>query len=241
MGRFVILAAPRTGSNLLCTLLNSHPRVLCHHEIFNPRFVRYALTLRDTGFDLGSLEERDRDPLAYLERVWGSSRPHDLVGFKMTRGQEGIVMDTVLDDPGVKKITLRRENRVRTYVSEQIAERLDQWEVYDERDLAGPRPRIEVDRRELADHVALNEGFYSMISAKLQRSGQESLELLYERLFDKDQHSRVLDYLGIEADPRGLVASSVRQNPKQLRELVANFDQLREALAGSDLERDLSA
>ena len=34
--RFVILAAPRSGSNLLCTLLNSHPEILCHHEVFNP-------------------------------------------------------------------------------------------------------------------------------------------------------------------------------------------------------------
>ena len=34
--RFVILAAPRSGSNLLCTLLDSHPEILCHHEVFNP-------------------------------------------------------------------------------------------------------------------------------------------------------------------------------------------------------------
>jgi len=240
MRRFVILAAPRTGSNLLCTMLNSHPRVLCHHEIFNPRFVRYALTLRDSGFDLGSLEERDRDPLAYLERVWRSPGPHDLVGFKMTRGQEGVVMDSVLDDPGVKKITLLRANRVRTYVSEQIAERLDQWEVYDERDLAGPRPRIEVDRGELAAHVSLNEDFYAMISARLQASGQESLQVLYERIFDCAEHERILAYLGVEADTP-LVARSVRQNPKDLRELIANFDRLRETLAGSSLERDLIA
>ena len=33
--RFVILAAPRTGSNLLCTLLDAHSRILCHHEILN--------------------------------------------------------------------------------------------------------------------------------------------------------------------------------------------------------------
>jgi LPS sulfotransferase NodH len=240
MGRFVILAAPRTGSNLLCTMLDSHPRVLCHHEIFNPRFVRYALTLREGDFDLGPLEERDRDPLAYLERVWRSPGSHDLVGFKMTRGQEGDVMDAVLDDPGVKKITLRRENRIRTYVSEQIAERLDQWEVYDERDLAGPRPRIEVDCGDLARHVSLNEGFYAMISSRLQRSRQDGLEVHYERLFDSGEQHRILDYLGVEA-ASGLVAHSVRQNSEHLSDLIANYDQLRDALAGSDLALDLSA
>ena len=34
--RFVILAARRSGSNLLCSLLGSHPHVRCHHELFNP-------------------------------------------------------------------------------------------------------------------------------------------------------------------------------------------------------------
>ena len=46
MTRFVILAVPRTGSNLLCTLLNSHPEILCHHEVFNPQGIFTALTHR---------------------------------------------------------------------------------------------------------------------------------------------------------------------------------------------------
>ena len=41
---------------MLCTLLGSHEDVLCHHELFNPRGVFYALELRDGSFDLG----RDR-------------------------------------------------------------------------------------------------------------------------------------------------------------------------------------
>ena len=40
---------------MLCTLLGSHPDVLCHHELFNPTGVYYALELRDTPFDLGTI------------------------------------------------------------------------------------------------------------------------------------------------------------------------------------------
>ncbi|MCA9265021.1 MAG: sulfotransferase, partial [Planctomycetales bacterium] len=69
MKRFVILAVPRTGSNLLCTLLNSHPEILCHHEVFNPQGIFLALTQRDRPHSLPSLDERNRDPLRFLDEV----------------------------------------------------------------------------------------------------------------------------------------------------------------------------
>ena len=65
--RFVILAAPRSGSNQLCTLLNSHPEILCHHEVYNPSAIFYALDLRDGTIELGTRDERDWRPLEFLE------------------------------------------------------------------------------------------------------------------------------------------------------------------------------
>ena len=58
--RFVILAAPRSGSNQLCTLLNSHPEILCHHEVYNPSAIFYALEYRGGSLDLGTIDDRDR-------------------------------------------------------------------------------------------------------------------------------------------------------------------------------------
>src|SRR5262245_28095673 len=125
--RFVILAAPRTGSNLLCTLLNSHDDILCHHELFNPAGSFYARELRDTDFSIGTLEGRERDPLTCLDRTWESPLGHSHVGFKMTHRQNPLVFEQVLNDPGVKKIILRRVNRIKTFVSYAIAEKLGQW------------------------------------------------------------------------------------------------------------------
>ena len=59
---FVILAASRSGSNMLCRMLDSHPAILCHHEIYNPKGIRLAVTLRETDFTLGTMAERERDP-----------------------------------------------------------------------------------------------------------------------------------------------------------------------------------
>jgi len=241
MTDFVVLAAQRTGSNLLCTLLNSHPEILCHHEIFNPRGPRYAVTHRDGSFDLGSLEERERDPVAFLNRVWRTRCGHPCVGFKMTRGQDERVLRHLLDDPSIKKIVLQRRNRIKTYVSQQIAQHLDEWEVYHSRELEPDRPRIEVDVTRLREHIASNERFYREIGEPLQTRPDSYIKVEYEGLLSQTLHRQLLDFLGVEPRGVGLKPSSVKQNSANLRELVSNFAELEEALRGTDLEEELHA
>jgi hypothetical protein len=128
--RFVVYAAPRTGSNFLCSLLNSHPRILCHHGLFNPGGIHYALDHRDGEPDFGTVEERDRDPQRFLEKVWSYDGGKRAIGFKFNSGEHPVAADTVARDVGVRKVLLRRRNRIKTYVSEQIAESTGEWESY---------------------------------------------------------------------------------------------------------------
>jgi hypothetical protein len=242
--RFVILAAPRTGSNMLCTLLGSHPDILCHHELFNPGGVFYALKLRDGSFDLGGIVERDRDPLAFLERVWSADLGHSHVGFKMTHRQNETVLDAVLRDVDVRKIVLRRQNRVRTFVSQRISEETGQWEVYREADLVSERPRVHVDVAALRENIAENEGYYGEVERLLEATGQPFVRVSYERLLaGRDgERTRVLEFLGLpEADRAAatLRIRSVRQNPPSLRELITNLAELEDVLAGTGLAADL--
>src|SRR5687767_1531082 len=157
--RFVIVAGRRTGSNLLCTLLGSHRDVLCHHELFNPDGIFYALPLRHKGFSLGSIAEREAAPLAFLSRVWEQSLGKPCVGFKMTRGQHSRVLDAVLADSNVRVIVLRRANRIKTFVSEMRAEASRRWEVYDPAEVDPSRPRVRVDLRVLDAYIVENEAF----------------------------------------------------------------------------------
>ncbi len=198
MTRFVILAVPRTGSNLLCTLLNSHPEILCHHEVFNPDGIFTALCHRDAATDVTSLRERDRDPLGFLDRLWRTGR-EDCIGFKWTRGQNELVLRAVLGDPAINKIVLRRQNRIKTYVSEKIAQQTQQWEVYRGQHLAMPRPRVSVDRTDLLNHIAVNEQCYADIEASLKRMNQPRIDVLYETLFAPAEQLRILEYLGVHA------------------------------------------
>jgi len=237
--RFVILAAPRSGSNFLCSLLNSHPEILCHHEVYNPSGIYYALEQRNGSLDLGTIEERDHDPLAFLESLWFASLGHRCVGFKMTRGQNEQVLTKVLEDREVRKIVLHRGNRIKTYVSTLVALQSGQWEVYSEADLIEPEPKIELNVPDLRRHIAENDAYYARIDNAIRASGQSALNVTYEDLGGSDEHSRLLDYLGVGCRSVPLVALSIKQNPSDLRRLVANYDEVLKALQDSELVAEL--
>ena len=239
MNRFVILAAPRTGSNLLCTLLNSHPQVLCHHEVFNPQGVFTAHDYDGDRLNVSSLRDRDDDPIGFLDLVWQTAGDGQCVGFKWTRGQDRDVLKHVLEDSAVKKLVLRRRNRVKTYVSEKIAQKTHQWEVYSSDDLLLPRPRIHVDAAQLVEHTAMNQRFYAEVMAVLDESCQPYRELDYETLFDRDVQIQIFEFLEVASPETPPIAGSVKQNPNDLRHTIENFAELSTRLSDSELIREL--
>ncbi len=239
VSRFVLLCTPRTGSNLLCTLLDSHPDILCHHEIFNPSGIFYALHLRDKGFSLGSMEERQNDPLEFMQRIWKYRFGCTHIGFKLNRHQNPQVLHTVLEDRQIRKVILKRRNRVKAFVSWLVAESVNQWEVYRDEDLVKNRPRVEVDVPALLDNISYCKNYYSEVQEALETSGQACFSLYYEDLFNISEQQRLLEFL--EVDSRGieLTFRSVKQNPDNLREIVSNYSELESALRGSELESEL--
>ncbi len=235
--RFVILAAPRTGSNWLCTVLDSHPEVLCHHEIFNPEGIHYSLRYRGGELDFGDPETRDQEPLRVLERVWAEALGHRAVGFKMTRGQAADVMRHAVRDSDVLKLVLRRANRIKTLVSEKIARTTGAWESYD--GIESRSPTVTIAEAELRAHGALNEAFYRKIDEDLARTGQVPLQVTYEHLASSEERRRILEFLGISESAVSLRGSTRKQNPKDLRQLIANFEDLCERLRGTSFEDEI--
>ncbi len=240
--RFVILAAPRTGSNLLCTLLDSHPDILCHHELFNPAGVFWALEARENGSSSSARRElRDRDPRAFLSSVWNAHGGHKCVGFKMTGRQHPGGLGAAMEDRGVRKIVLRRRNRVRTYVSRLIAERTGVWELYDGNPVQPP-PAVTVDPDELRAMTEEDDAFYAELEAELHSTQQSCLRVTYERLFEVEERARALEFLDLRGGrqaARRLSTPSLRRLPDEPREVVANLPALSRALEGTELATDL--
>lgn len=224
---------------MLCTLLNSHPDILCHHELFNPRGIFYALDRRDGSIDLGTVADRDRDPLSFLETIWRFPDDASCIGFKMTRGQDAAVMAQLLSDVGIAKIVLRRANRVRTFVSELVAQTTDRWECYDADDLPPTIDTLRVEVEQLHAHARLNAEFYDYVSDHLRTSGQAFLEVMYERLLVSAEQRRLLQFLGVTATDELLAPRSVKQNHRELHELISNFAEVERALRHSEYLEEL--
>jgi len=243
--RFVILAQARTGSNLLCGLLNSHPEVLCHHGLFNSEGIHYALDHRDGSFDFGSMTDRDRDPAGFLDRVWSTDLSCRAVGFKINRAEHAAASALVMSDAGVRKVLLRRRNRIKTYVSALIAERSRTWESYGSTAFHPPTERVSVDATALKEYAAMVAEYYSSVEQALSASGQDYFCIDYECLSSPAEIGRLLKFLDVSCAGPGLsrialTAPGFKRNPADLRDIVTNFDQLSAELRGSGLEIDLS-
>ena len=233
MFRFVILGAARTGTNLLCTLLNSHPAVLCHHELFNPKGIRYALHLRETDYSLGTLEEREKHPLRFLERAWEAVEGSAVVGFKMTYRQQPKVFEQVLGDRTCQKLVVYRRNPVKRYVSHRIAAKLSEWEVYHRHELTAERPRVVVKVGELLADIEAHQKYYRELERELKTNQQIFFKVAYEDLLDPNRQKELLDFLGLPIHP--LEAQSLRQNPQPLHHQIENYAELVEELRGTSL------
>ncbi len=238
--RFVILNAPRTGSNMLCTVLNSHPEILCHHEIFNPNVVGYARHLQNTSFCIGTMEERERDPIEFLGRVWRAHLGHYCVGFKLCWRQHETIYREVLKETGLKKIVLKRRNRIRSYVSLLLARKTGEWVVYNQSDPLQDRAKVAVDIPDLYKTLAYNEEYYAEIEETLRASRQSYLSLNYEDLFIDEARLRLLQFLNVsQAHLSDLKEETIKLNASALPDLIENFEELSAALRGTDLEMEL--
>ena len=237
--QFVILHATRTGSNFLCTVLNSHPDILCHHEIFNPHVIGLARHLQGGDFQLGSMAERESDPVGFLEQVWRTPLGRSAVGFKLCLWQHEAAYHAVLPDPSVRKIVLKRRNRVKSFVSLLLARQTGEWVVYDDHGAPVPRPRVHVDRGELLDNIALHRRYYQQTEQALRESGQDYVLLWYEDLLSQRGIQAALGFLGVAGQPALPEGQTWKLTPVSLREAVSNFDALSAELRGRELEAEL--
>jgi len=239
MMRFVILAAPRTGSNLLCTLLQSHPDILCHHELFNPSDMFYALPLRETDFELGSMSFRDQNPNAFLQQIWEQNLNHRAVGFKMTHRQHLDAFRTVCADKSIHKIVLKRQSQLKTYVSRLIAEDCGIWEDYQRIAPSNETRQVYVDYQQLKNAIAFNDHYYQRLENQIEGP---CIHVNYEQLSEIETQKALLEHLKMPLKP--LFASSRQQNKHPVAQLISNADelsnQLQKNLADKPLFDELS-
>ncbi|MEL6589293.1 MAG: sulfotransferase [Bacteroidota bacterium] len=215
-GKFVVVTRSRTGSTLLITLLNSHKEIIAYGEKFRR---------------LGDKSCQD----IYEEVFPKKSRKY--IGFKIffyhpLDSEDRSVWEMLEKDKSIKIIHLRRENQLRVHISRLIAGKTEKWlNSGGEKTSIGER-KVEIDMKELYQDFEITNS--SIAEAKQRFKDHKSMDLSYEELVaDKEQAlKRVLDFLGL--DEMKLESQLKRQNPEKIRDLVTNYDELVQALTGTE-------
>lgn len=232
---FVIVYLPRTGSNYLAALLDSHPSVLCHHEIFNPTGIHRALSYKHTDLSFGTVAERDRDPWAFMSRVYSFTAGKAAVGFKLGPGHIFTwPLLSLLLHRRVRKIVLERRGWLHAYSSTMIARATQEWSrpTGAAPATAAPAPKVHVNVADFQQFVRRRQRFYHLARLLLRVIGQPHLFLAYEDIGEPGTMARLLRFLGVDPDV-ALSSRTAKQNSPCLADRIANYSEVVQARAGS--------
>lgn len=223
---FVILAAMRTGSNLLEANLSAIDGISCYGEAFNPGFLGRVNWDEMLGV---SLEQRDNDPLALLEAL--RTTPGDLNGFRYFKDHDPRVLEPVLNDPRCAKIILSR-NPLDSYLSLKIARKTKQWQLKNIKRRLDAQVAFDADA--FAEYLDQTQSYYADLSRRLQKIGQTAFYVTYDDLKQLDVLNGLASWLGVSARLDCLDETLKRQNPAPALSKVTNPEEMEASLSKLD-------
>ena len=217
----------RTGSNFLESNLNAIAGVTCHGEAFNPYFIGGDGKTEYLGV---TLDQRNASPATLLRAM--REQTDGIGGFRYFHDHDPRVFDLVVDDPGVAKIILTR-NQLESYISWKIAKESDQWWLANTKHLKTVRPTFDLD--EFKARIDELQAFQLRLVNRLQVSGQAAYYIDYDDVLDLKVINGLAAFLGVEARLDELVFKFKKQNPEPMAEKVANPEDMAQGLARLDL------
>ncbi len=235
--RHIILARSRVGSNLLNSLLNTHPAIVSYGEIFRND---YSIGWDRGGMPSGSGMVRlmNNEPVGFLEKkVFRTFPPKTrAVGFKLfyyhaQDEKRKVLWDYLIADRDLQVIHLRRKNMLKTLVSLKRAWITDKWVR-----VSLPEKKsvtVRLDAEECINFFEQNRQWEQ--EARENFSSHHFMEVVYEEMVrDKPAVARELhEFLGV---PSVQITKPVfkKQNRHNLRDSIENYDEIAEALSGTE-------
>lgn len=235
---FVVLSSGRSGSNLLSSLMKSHPKITQHGEIFG----EYQLESRVVRRRIKQV-----GACAYLDRRLSRMTTERAAGVKIlynnlearygeVRGAPGTekLLDHIAARRDLRVIHLVREDKAALLISNRLANELQRWTGggYGDQTITIP-----VDWAR--EQIAYLESWNARITAAIPPD--RLLAMTYEALAadPPTEMSSVFSFIGVEAAPVSTAMS--KQNRRSKFEVVENIDELREAFGGTAHERYFAA
>ncbi len=237
--RFVIIGRPRTGTNLLRSLLNAHGQAVAFGEMFRyPRFIGWGM---DYYPRLGPLRRMmERDPIRFMDQVVFQDHPTRIraVGFKLfyrhaRHGEWAHIWDVLKERKDLVIIHMRRDNMLKTHLSHMKAIQTGVWET--KRGATQGDAPMSLD---VAQTQAMFETYQAdSLAADAWFAEHTLINMTYEGLV-RDREgtmNQISDILGIE---RRQVAPGIRkQSARPLSEAITNYGELQRHFADTPWSR----
>lgn len=257
MEKIVILAAPRSGTNYLRSLLNSHPDIRMFGEMFHsnwemPQFHKADPLTADEKSAL--FRSRFDHPEDFLEKyVWlaVNARRVKAIGFKLLYGQgcdsagkKGEVWDYLLKNNEVKIIHLKRRNILKREISLTHAMRSGQWSLKKGNNIFSTMTAlclrlckikaVYFEPKKCEEFFINNEKM--ILDYEEYFKGKQVLSIDYEDLieFFDENISKIMMFIGVDYYP--LKSSFLKQNPLPVKLSLKNFKELKNYFEGTRWE-----
>jgi LPS sulfotransferase NodH len=230
----LVICHSRTGSNFLLWLLESHPRI-AHigepfgtNELVHPWVVSRIHEIGGLGYLKERLQRKSNERVTVFKFQY--------VHFELEYAERWSLSDMdnirtyLAGELNMKVVHLKRRNRLENLISHRLAEVTKKYILFD------PKKRVDNLQVEITpdecvsefEKVTAFEKYYSELFAK-----HSVLDIYYEDLYKNTQMEgkRVLDFLGIKRVP--LRERTVKQNIRPIREVLKNYDALKEYFTGT--------
>lgn len=233
--KYVILSTYRSGTNYLTSLLNSHPSIISHHEIFRDHYFSQLTTLSAFSKVI-SRWLRDFFPQMYINKFIFKSYPGIVgaVGFEVLytnerKWQTRDLRQYLNDMPELKIIHLIRKNLLRVYLSLVTANKLLLW-VSTRKNNQVLKP-IKINPAHL--ELFFNDITRLRVDYQKYFKQKEVLEINYEDLVTRKdkQMAKILAFLGVSK--RKLSSPLVKLNNRLLKDCIRNYSELKRHFYGS--------
>ncbi|MCA9915006.1 MAG: hypothetical protein KC496_16745 [Anaerolineae bacterium] len=230
MTLYAILCHARTGSNLLAGLLNQHPEITGHNELFHERVLFFHnAQIRDEAV----IRERDRDPVGYLH-LFLKNAVTPAAGFKHLLFNNPTIIEHVIQDNRFKVLLLERENILAQYSSLRIAHQTGQWTLH-----IGDKPalpeKLAWDAADFEPYMAQYRRAYADLTQRLQASKGDWLHIEYCDLYQAETYRRIFAFLGVET-AISLQWNNIRkQNTSQIAQRFQQPYEVHDYLRRNDL------
>lgn len=212
---------PRSGTGFLYTLLDSHPDLVVHGELFKPRgigSVSTKLKRELKGQRWFNTEFREKESIEFVTRVLECRSDFKRSGFKLFFPQNETVLKHVISSPEYKVINLTRSNILAMYSSARTAQASGQGKVK-----IGEKPKqvkIEFDVDDFLNFKRRRDTYVGKGVELLKQSGKEYLDIEYTDLKHDEKLQYILNFL--EVPFAGLTAGVKRRNPSIILDRFLN-------------------